>query len=202
MSKLYLNPISIKNAEKILDQMKSCICIIGRNEEEKGIGIICKMPCPEKNDYFTFLIVYNNLLSSSDINKDIILKLIFNNEENNLSINIDDKREIFESKKYGITFIDIKDLDNKIKTNFELDEKIKEEDSYYNNKQIYLFNSGEDNNIFVSFGKIINFKENTFDINYYKNKKNSILPILSLDTFKLMGFINCEINKTIFINDP
>ena len=52
MSLLYFNPISFQNAEKILGQMKSCLCMITKNnEEEKSAGFFCQIPYPKKVNF-------------------------------------------------------------------------------------------------------------------------------------------------------
>ena len=204
MSVLNLSPISIQNSQKIIEQMKTCVCLISKNnkEEEEGTGFICQLPYPEKDGYYKCLIVGNNLVSISDINNNINIniKIYLNNKDKKfISLNIDKSRYLIESKKLSITFIEIKDPDDNIKAYFELDENINKEESYYKDIPIYILNYGENNDIFVSYGIMNNFKENNISINYYK-KENSIIPILSLDSFKLIGFIHSLTNRAILIN--
>ena len=200
MSILYLYQNSVKNYEKIQEQIKTCVCMIAKDENNKGIGFICKiLPSKRKND-FNFLLISNRLLSSTDIKKDISIKIYMNNiNENYLDLNLNESRKIFESKKYGITFIEIKNTD-KINTFLELEENLYNEESYYNNQSIYILKYGENNNIFVSEGINRDFKENIHYINYFKNFNNSIMPILSLDSSKLIGLIDSQTNNPIFIN--
>ena len=39
-------------------------------------------------------------------------------------------------------------------------------------------------------------------MDFFKNKKNSVFPILLLDNFKLIGIVSSSSNKSIFINNP
>ena len=41
--------------DRIMDQAKSCICLVSKNgEEETSQGFFCKIPYPEKDDYLNF----------------------------------------------------------------------------------------------------------------------------------------------------
>ena len=48
-------PISIKKAEKILFQMKNCVCKIYTNEGKKGTGFFCKIPFPDESNLLCVL---------------------------------------------------------------------------------------------------------------------------------------------------
>jgi len=49
------NPVSIKATEKILFQMKNCICQIYKDSENIGIGYLCKIQYKNNNNYLPVL---------------------------------------------------------------------------------------------------------------------------------------------------
>ena len=154
---------------QIIDQKRTCICLVSKNgEEETETGFIFKMPYPEKDDNFKILIVSNGFLSSSDKNKNIQIKISINNGMDCFSINLDES-EIFESHKYGITFIDIKYIDENKQIYLELDDNINLEQSYYRDKSNYILNNEDNNKIFFSGGA--DFSKNINHMVYFKNKK-------------------------------
>ncbi len=59
-------PVSIKGTEIILDQMKTCICKILKDNGVKGTGFFCKIPY--ENNLLPVLITNNHVLNSKDIN--------------------------------------------------------------------------------------------------------------------------------------
>ena len=65
------NPINIEGTEKILFQMKNCICKIINNEGNKGTGFFCIIPINDK--LMPFLITNNHILDESEIENNKIL---------------------------------------------------------------------------------------------------------------------------------
>jgi len=57
-----VNPVSIEGLEKILFQMKNCICKIYKNDGTKGTGFFCRIPFPDESNLlhvlFTNIIMY------------------------------------------------------------------------------------------------------------------------------------------------
>ena len=49
------DPITIEGTERILLQMKNCICKIIKKDGEKGTGFFCKIPIPN-NGFLPVLI--------------------------------------------------------------------------------------------------------------------------------------------------
>ena len=43
----YSEPVSLETTEKIIEQMKNCICKIRTENGQKGTGFFCKIPFPD-----------------------------------------------------------------------------------------------------------------------------------------------------------
>ena len=68
--KLYTNnlliPISIEGIEKILFQMKNCICKIYKGEDKIGAGFFCKIPF--KDNFLSILVINSTILIFLNLN--------------------------------------------------------------------------------------------------------------------------------------
>ena len=49
-------PLSMKGIDKILFQMKNCVCKIYKSKGEQGSGFFCKITDPSRKDFLYFLI--------------------------------------------------------------------------------------------------------------------------------------------------
>jgi len=206
-------PASFENTEKILSQMKNCICKIHKNNGEKGTGFFCKIPYQSK--LLKVLITNNHVLNENDLKNNNIIKYTLKDDKQIRKIKIDNnKRKIYTSKKLDITFIEIKQNEDNINEFLEIDESIINQtkefiEATYKNKSIYLSHYPQGENIAVSYG--ILDKINNEEINHFCNtsKGSSGSPIFSLDNFKVIG-IHCgsskdeneNCNKGIFIKYP
>ena len=202
------NPVTIEGTEKILFQMKNCVCKI--HGKIKGTGFFWKIPFPNQENLKPFLLTNNHILNSEDFKKEKSITISINNETVKKSIKIDNSRIVFTSAKLDVTFIEIKQKDG-INNFLELDDNISEDDELlndlYSKESIYILQYPEGNDIVVSYGlthslnnEIINHKCNT-------KEGSSGSPILSLITFKLIGIHNVNnsifnINQGIFIKYP
>ena len=73
-------PIPIEGLEKILFQMKSCICkIFNKNTGQAGTGFFCKIPFPNKLNLLPVLITNNHALNQNDIETGKIIDININN---------------------------------------------------------------------------------------------------------------------------
>jgi len=205
-------PISFDNTEKILFQMKNCICKIYKNNGEKGTGFFCKIPYPNQSRLLTVLITNKHVLNENDLKNNNIIKYSLKGDEEIRKIKIDKKRKIYTSKELDITFIEIKQNDDKINEFLEIDEKLiyqneKDIETTCKNKSIYILHYPRGKDIVVSYGILDNI--NNEEINHLCHTLNgsSGSPILSLETFKVIG-IHCgsskeeNCKKGIFIKYP
>ena len=121
-----VNPISIEEMEKIIFQMKNCICKIYKNDGTKGTGFFCKIPFPDDNNLLHVLITNNHILEQTDIENNKFIEISINNEKEDRNIQIDKKRRVFTDVNLDITIIEIRPYkDNLNNNNFlGLDENI------------------------------------------------------------------------------
>lgn len=163
-------PISISGMEKIIEQMKKCVCKIHKKNGKEATGFFCKIPFPDNSHLIPLLITNNHILDSNDIvvNSSIIIS-VNDEKEYKCIIIIDESRKVFTSKELDVTFIEIKENEDKIYNFLELDEKINENSNIlneiYNQKSVYILNYQEGNNILASYGIISNINNNLIFIN-------------------------------------
>ena len=96
------DPISLKQTEKVLEQMKSSgICRIN----DKGTGIFVKIPY--KSKLLTVLITTNQVISTNDIQDNRNISLYLNNDKKIKTIKLDNNRLKYINEKLDITIIEI-----------------------------------------------------------------------------------------------
>ena len=145
-----IEPVTIEKTEKIIEQMKKCVCKIYCNGTT-GTGFFTKIPY--KNEYIKVLITNNHILGEEEIkNNKVITYIINNNEDDKKRIKIDDKRKRYTNKELDITIIEINEdkdnindyieIDNNIINNMKLskEEIIKNYKNIYKNESIYILN--------------------------------------------------------------
>ena len=174
----YPQPATMKCICKISEQMRNSFCIINEND----IGFFCHI---EYFDEKIPVIIINNYINYKDYNGTI-------------EVNMNNKNKIIElgnikykSKEYNISILEIKENKNEKYNFLEIDDKIyyKDSDMYYNNESIYILQTVDKKDIFVSYGVI----EEIFD------KKISYLAKLC-DKSKFSLIFNLKNNKLIGIN--
>ena len=193
-----IEPVSIERTEKIINQMKNCVCKIYSNGST-GTGFFTKIPY--KNETIKVLITNNHVLDEEEIkNNNIITYIINNNEEDQKNIELNDKRIRYTNKELDIAIIEINEdkddihnyieIDNSIINNIELSKEkiIKKYKNIYKNESVYILNYMNGENIVVSYGLITEINEEN-GINHKCNTDNgsSGAPILSLKNNKLIG---------------
>ena len=128
--------LSLEDSEKIIYQMKNCICKVNQKNGKIGIGFLCKIPFPNnKQNLLPVLIANNNILNENDK----IINLTINNEIK--KITLDKSRKNYINSNKNIIIIEIKPNKDKIYEFLELDENDiyrNEEKLEYNNKSIYI----------------------------------------------------------------
>ena len=175
MSEIKEKPISLSiyDQRRILFQMENCVCKIYLKSGSKEIGYFYKIPF-KNNKLLPVLITKSHALSDLDNNK--IIKLIINNEEKKIKIDITRKKYINHDK--NIAIIEIKPNKDKIYNYLELDEieNKREENEEKENKSIYMIHL-QNEEISISYSLI----------NDIIDDRKSGSPILSLKTFKVIG---------------
>ena len=95
-------PISLRETEKIVEQMKSnSICRIN----DKGIGFFTKIPY--KSKLLPVLITTNQVISTDDIRNEKNISLYLNNNKIIKTIKLDNTRLIYTNEKLDTTIIEI-----------------------------------------------------------------------------------------------
>ena len=95
-------PISLKQTEKILEQMKSkSICRINN----KGTGFFVKIPY--KSKLLPVLITSNQVINIDDIQNKTNVSLYINDDKKIKTIKLDNNRLIYTNEKLDITIIEI-----------------------------------------------------------------------------------------------
>ena len=144
-----IEPISLKQTEKILEQMKSkSICRINN----KGTGFFVKIPY--KSKLLPVLITSNKVINIDDILKMKTISIYINNDKNIELLKLDRNRKIYTNEKLDITIIEIKEnedslnnkfleLDNELINYLKLNRKerlnhLKHLNNLYSNESIYI----------------------------------------------------------------
>ena len=97
-----LEPISLKQTEKILEQMKSnSICRIN----DKGTGFFVKIPY--KSILLTVLITTTQVINTDDIQGKRNISIHLNNDKKIKIIKLDNNRLMYTNEKLDITIIEI-----------------------------------------------------------------------------------------------
>ena len=96
-------PVSLEKTNIIIQQMKSCICIIISIKNVRGTGFFCNIPY--KGKQLKVLITVNHILRPKILKEQRIVKFELNGYLKEIIIN--DNRKIYSSEKYDITMIEI-----------------------------------------------------------------------------------------------
>ena len=182
--------LSICSTEKVLFQMRNCICKIYKNNdnEKSGTGFFCKIPFGPK--IINVLITNNHIINEEDIKNDKIIKISLGDKQECKNIKLDSDRTIFTDKNLDITFIEINPED-KIENFLEIDDNINENSNnlndLYKDKFIYLLHYRQNENIVVSYGSTYNLMGNNIYHYIQTDSGSSGSPILSLSNHKVIG---------------
>ena len=195
-------PISLRQTENILEQMKSnSICRIN----DKGNGFFVKIPY--KSILLTVLITTNQVINTDDIQDKRNISICLNNDKKIKIIKLDENRIMYTNEKLDITIIEIKEYEDDLKNDYlELEDNIinylkldkiklnKKESPNYLDESIYILNYLKSNDIYVSYGKLINTNNNDIYHNCNIKGESSCSPILLLNNQKLIG-MHCNSSK-------
>ena len=193
--KFELNQITIEGTKIILNQMINCMCKIIIDDKNTINGFFMKIP---NNSINLSLLITNKLILNKIEKKNSFIELTMNDDKIYKKIELNNSRKITKFLKYDIVIIEIFPKEDKINDYLELDDNINKEEKYlmndYNNNSIYSLEFNKENNVVVLYNILKNIKNDNNDSNIY--------PILSLNTFKIIGIKNkyFKSNFNIFKN--
>ena len=202
----YPKPVSLETTQKIIEQMKNCVCKI-YIDDKIGTGFFCKIPFPDNEHLLPVLITNNHVIDESILEKKITLSL--NNDSDIKEIELENRIK-YTDKEYDITIIEIKDKKDGINKYLELDTKIQANINTINvEESIYILHYPFRKNVSVSYGilkKIEEEKKNFVHLCYSENGSSGA-PIINLSNSKIIGMHKETINKDncnvgLFLNEP
>ena len=192
-----ISPITIKQNEKIIEQMKSSICKI--SGKLIGTGFFCNIELDGKKVHC--LLTNYHVLDPQFIKENKNIKISMNDKSIIEEITVAEKDILYYSirDKYDIIIIKINREENYIKY-LELDDNLfnKNSEKGYNEESIYILHYPNSSISSVSFGYgIETVKDKEFDISHKCNTEagSSGGPILNLSTNKVIGIHKAFINR-------
>ena len=201
-----VDPVSMICTEKILNQMKNCVCKI-KLENSYGTGFFCKISDINMN----FLMTNYHVIKETYVKESDKINILLNDEKEALIIDLTIKREKYFNEELDITLIEIKENDN-IKEYLELDDNILKdhEKIYYEKKSIYILHYFNGKNICVSYGLLNSINQYNIIHRCSTDYGSSGSPILNLENNKVIGIHSqgaynlneINYNKGIFLKFP
>ena len=181
----YPNPITIKETNKIIEQMQKCVCkIFGSG---KGSGFFCNIPF--ENSKIPAFITNYHLINEFYIKNNKAIHITLNDDQDNIIIQLGINREIYLSQKYDTTIIQIIPSIDKINNFLELEDNLfmEKSENFYQNQSIYIMQYPRGQNVSVSYGVLNNISN--YDIFHFccTEVGSSGSPILSLLNKKVIG---------------
>ena len=101
-----VDPVNIASTEKILNQMKNCVCKI-KIGKKNATGFFCKIPIIN----MIFLITNFHVINGEYTKKNKEIQILLNDEKEAKRIDLTIKREKYFNKIYDITLIELKEKD-------------------------------------------------------------------------------------------
>ena len=129
----YHKPISLKQTEKIIDQLKDNICNIFLGGGEKGTGFFMKIKFPDNEHLLPVLVTCNHVINKSFLSKNDKVFIQINDKIKTIEFK---NRIIYNNEKLDIAIIEIKEKDE-IKNFLILDEE--NQDFKISGKIIYIY---------------------------------------------------------------
>ena len=119
--KTFPKPISLKQTEKIIEQMKRNNNIYRINNKENGFFV----KIPYKSKLLPVLITSNKVINTDDIQNNRNISLYLGDNKKIKTIKLDNNRLKYTNEKFDITILEIKENeDNSNNTYLELDDEI------------------------------------------------------------------------------
>ena len=192
-----IKPVSIEATEKILRQMKNCVCKI-HNGKNKATGFFAKIPY--YNDLLNVLITNNHVLGESDIADGQNITISLNNETIIKDIILDSNRKRYTNETLDVTIIEIREKEDNINDFLLLDKQIinlinkksntnneKFLNNLYENESIYLLNYMNGEKIFSSYGLLKEIQQDEIYHQCCTDLGSSGSPILLLKNNQVIG---------------
>ena len=181
----YPKPVTIEGTNKILNQLKNCICKI---DIGKGSGFFCEIPY--KNKKLKVLMTNNHVIDEKIIKENKKIKVSINDNKEYKIIELENKI-IYTSQKYDITIIEINPEKEKIYNFLELDDEIFDDIIDLANKSVYILhypNYSDGPKASISYGIIKNTQDEYNLIHYCcTDGGSSGSPIINLLNNKIIG---------------
>ena len=188
-------PVTFEETQKILDQMKKCICKINAREIY-GTGFFCKLRYLDNTSYNVLTTSYS-LIDEDYLKENNEINLLLNNGDTRV-IYLDNKRKIYSSKEYDLTLIQLRKKDN-ILNYFEIDENLLSQENpkaFFENKSIYTIHYLNMEKVSVSYGFLTELNESEMKHTCIIKSGSYGSPILNSLNNKIIG-ISKEQNNTL-----
>ena len=129
----YPELISIEITKNILEQMQKNICKIYNKDGAKQTAFFCKINKDDK--YIPVMCTNYHVINSEYIKKNKSINISFNDDKEEKTLKLDDKRIIYTNEEYDTTIIEIIPEKDNINDFMELDESIFKDNSNTINKK-------------------------------------------------------------------
>jgi len=198
LSKDYPNSISLKQTEKIVEQLKNNICNIFLGGGERGNGFFMKIKFPDNEHLLPVLLTCDHVIDKSFLSKNDKISILTNGKMKTIELK---NRIIYNNKKLDIAIIEIKKKDG-IENFLLLDEE--NQDLKISGKTVYLLQYLDTNEPFVSYGIIKDLNKISFNHSCNTIFGSSGSPILNIENNKVIGIHigaiqNNNYNKGLFL---
>ena len=193
-----IESITMKQTEKILNQMNKSICkILGK--EKNGTGFFCQLDI--NNEKIPVLITNFHIIDNKFIDSSNKIKFQKVNDKVPKIINLNKNKKIYSSsnEEYDIMIIKL-DKEDEIEDiqYLEIDDSLllDKSERVYEDKSLYILHFPFGDELRVSYGKG-STKENDFNIIHKceTNKGSSGSPIFNLSTNKVIGIHKSYVSK-------
>ena len=196
-------PITIEQIDIILFQMKNCVCQIIKSDGKRGSGFFCKIPFPDKENYIYALITNNHVLDKKDIEIGKTIEVNINDYKEIKEIKIDKPRKNYLSspEELDITILEIFPKEDLIEHFLDINEDIINNNisnNLYNKTSLYVLSYPNGNKIKVAYGLSNGIIEKDINHKCSTERGSSGSPILSLETFKVVGIHKSGPNRDIY----
>ena len=199
-------PIDVEGTNIILEQMRTNVCKIYKNDGGKATGFFCIINHGLQRIHV--LMTNYHVINEDYIEKN--KKIIFSINDDNYAKSLEfNGRNYYCSKKYDTIIIEIFPEKDDINDFLEMDDKIyfEEPNNFYHNESVYIIQYPKNKKVSVSYGIINQIYE--YDINHYcsTEKGSSGSPIISIPTKKVIGIhkegqVRYDFNVGTFLKYP
>ena len=200
-------PIFINTAERIIYQMKNCLCkLICKNT--RGSGFFCRIPYPDQSHLLPVLVTTDYVIDS-EVKEGNPLKISLNDDSEFREIQLKN-RKIFMNKEMHSAFIEILP-ENKINSFLEIDNDLFKDDNsleyIYKGTTIYVLHYPKGERAAMNTGIFHKLRENQILHLCNTEVGSSGGPIILLNNLKVIGFnvggkMNSEENMGTLIKYP